>query len=101
MAGLQPTPTETASGLRTAEVTPTLEASPQVKGLTGPAASPTPEALDAAPPAATAEVTDNYASEPAVQALRPGLPPVRVVEAALAMLTVMLGLGAWFNRRNA
>jgi anti-sigma factor RsiW len=42
-----------------------------------------------------------YASE--VQAPQPepqGLPPIRVIEAALAMLTVLLGLGAWLSSRN-
>jgi anti-sigma factor RsiW len=40
---------------------------------------------------------------PEVQTAQPepqGLPPIRVVEAALAMLTVLLGLGTWLASRN-
>ena len=55
------------------------------------------------PPAdATADATLLYSTEGGVPpAPEPaGLPTIRVVEAALAMLTVLLGLGAWLASRN-
>jgi hypothetical protein len=68
------------------------------------APSETPLSVAEVPPAATAPATDLYyadgeAGGGSAPVPAPGLPPVRVLEIALAMLTVLLGLGAWLARR--
>jgi anti-sigma factor RsiW len=55
-----------------------------------------------ATPAATAATTnDAFATEPPTVAPRTGgLGPLRVFEIVIAVLAVLLGLGAWFTRRS-
>ena len=104
-AGLMPAPTETPSAERSA-ATPAPESTESTKSVDAADASETPVSVAEVPPAATAPATDLYyadgeaASGTANTAPNPGLPPVRVLELGLAMLTVLLGLGAWFARRG-
>ena len=80
-------------------------------GKSSPTPTETPEAVALVPPAAAteavtaqdaaeAEETDLFYAEPDAGP-PPGLSPLRMLQAGLAMLTVMLGLGAWFTRRSA
>ena len=100
-AGLMPAPTETPSAERSA-ATPEDTQSTKSADL---APSETPLSVAEVPPAATAPATDLFyadgeAAGGSAPAPTPGLPTVRVLELGLAMLTVLLGLGAWFARRG-
>lgn len=95
VAALAPeTPTVTPSTERmladataVADVAAADEATPSTKVV--PPADATPAADSALATGESAEQTP------------PGFPPLRLLEAALAMLTVLLGLGAWLASRNA
>jgi hypothetical protein len=100
VAAVQPTATPEGTDQRSqATVSPTdknLEVTAAAEG--------TEVALELAPMPATAtpETTeDAFATEPPTVAPRPGsLGPLRVFEIAVAVLAVLLGLGAWFTRRS-
>ena len=101
MAPATPTPTLTTE--RMAEATQVAEVPPDADETA------TGEQLDAAEltpstKVVPAEATDlYYATEAgdAASTAAPGFSTLRLLEAALAMLTVLLGLGTWFASRNA
>ncbi|MEP7359510.1 MAG: hypothetical protein ABI847_19820, partial [Anaerolineales bacterium] len=100
MSTLQDTATPEGTGDRAA-----VTVSPTDKTVD---ASATPEGTavaELAAPAATAtpEITaDAFETQPPTVAPRPGgLGPLRVFEIAVAVLAILLGLGAWFTRRSA
>jgi hypothetical protein len=99
-AAVTPTPTEVAE--RT--MAPTPEASPKsVQPET------TPPSVADAPPSPTDDLfySTDANTEGALEQTtvtnqpRGGLSPVRVIELALVILTVLLGAALWFTRRNA
>ena len=98
-------PTPTPSAERSA-ATPAAEEGDGTKSAE--AATETPLSVAEVPPAATAAVTDDlfydYSATSGAAAPQPAAPQlsgVRVVELGLAMLTVLLVVGAWLTRRNA
>jgi hypothetical protein len=59
------------------------------------------ELAQLAPTATPETAADAFATEPPTVAPRPnGLGPLRVFEIVVAILAVLLGLGAWFTRRS-
>ena len=121
-AASEETPTETIAdiggtpnmGAAAMEPTPTPEGTDQRSLAT---ISPTDKSLDAtaaaegtevalelaqlAPTATPETAADAFATEPPTVAPRPGsLGPLRVFEIVVAILAVLLGLGAWFTRRS-
>jgi hypothetical protein len=93
---VMPAPTPTLGVERQAAATPATDAD-----MTTQAEAEATTSIKVGPPAdatalAYAEEAAGTASVPA-----PGFPTLRLLEAALAMLTVLLGLGAWFASRNA
>ncbi len=109
-AALLPEATATDSAERNS-TTPEPEDTTGTKGAdvaatpTEPGPAETPIGVAAVPPPeATAEARDAYeqtnSGGGAQQAPAPSLPPVRVLELALALLTVLLGLWAWLARRS-
>jgi anti-sigma factor RsiW len=106
-----PEETQMVSSLLAPEETPTpdtfgeRQVSPTV-GPTdkqGPEATPTPVTVAEAPPDETLlyATGTQAASDTAVTQPPRGLSALRTIELGLAMLTVLLGLGAWLARRNA
>lgn len=108
-----PTPDSSAQ-LLPPEITPTPSAersaaTPEAEdgaGTKSAEVTETPLSVAAvAPPEATADVAGAVANDAAGAAPAPtppgGLSSLRVVELALALLTVLLGLGAWLARRAA
>jgi hypothetical protein len=91
------TPTQTGSVDRA--MSPTAEPSPKSLDSTS-----TPLAVADAPPSATDDVFYSADADPGTaQAIEPAprrLSPLRVMELALVMLTVLLGAAAWLTRRN-
>jgi hypothetical protein len=91
-------------------VTPTPRAAGQdatdtavVKGVDGASATPTPREVAEVPPPAPTDDLFYAAGDDAAATQAPaprGMSALRLMELALAMLTVLLGLGAWFSRRN-
>jgi anti-sigma factor RsiW len=91
-------------------VTPTPRAAGQdatdtavVKGVDGASATPTPREVAEVPPPAPTDDLFYAAGDDAADTQAPaprGMSALRLMELALAMLTVLLGLGAWFSRRN-
>jgi hypothetical protein len=78
--------------------TPETTATPSAERKAVPAdTAEAPGAAELAPPA---DVTGEDTFAVTVAEAPPGLSTLRIVQVALAILTVMLGLGAWFTRRG-
>jgi anti-sigma factor RsiW len=87
----------------TVEAVHIVEATAEVSVDTGRGASPTPTppAVAEAPPAATEDLFYDPGTGAVEQVAEPApFSSLRVIELGLAMLTVLLGLGAWFARRG-
>jgi hypothetical protein len=85
-------PTETPAAEDTRTMAPTPEPSPKAR--------PTEEGLQGAAGDEDVEGGDATATGLRDDAAAPTLPPIRIVEMALAALTVLFGLGAWLARRR-
>ncbi|MCC7362588.1 MAG: hypothetical protein IT317_24110 [Anaerolineales bacterium] len=99
-AGLMPEPTGTPDAERVA-ATSTADDTESAKHA-GLAPSATPLSVAVVSPTATAPASDQYYADGEASSDRPpapGLPPVRALEIGLALLTGLLGLGAWLARR--
>ncbi len=96
------TPTPTSSADRMAEETPSADQAAEAAETATLDMVATAEAESTvSTKVVQPEATLFYATEAAATgSTAPGFPPLRVLEAALAMLTVLLGLGAWFASRN-
>ncbi len=108
VAALVPeSPTPTGSAQRSAEGTQVAEAAPDAdQTATGDLFDTTEAEATAStkvvPPAAATPAADSALNTgESTQSTPQGLPPLRLLETALAMLTVLLGLGTWLARRNA
>ncbi len=79
----------------------TPEEAPSGGGDGAPAPEGTPDMVAALVPESPTPTDSALNTSESTQSTPQGLPPLRLLETALAMLTVLLGLGTWLASRNA